>query len=115
MVLTTGDSTIQGVDGFLADQLDGAARVVARVRARHARIFKPGRPSWLETAPGPSRRRSAPAATVVSLGINDGYPIRTADGQRLRCCSQRWLDLYTGASADDDAVLDPLRRPGGRG
>ena len=32
---------------------------------------------------------------MVSLGINDGYPIRTADGQRLRCCSERWVGIYT--------------------
>ena len=110
VVLTTGDSTIQGVDGFLADQLGASARVVARIRPGTA-LFKPGRPSWLQTARAQSSA-VRPAATVVSLGINDGYPIRTADGQRLRCCSERWVGIYTQARADDDAVLDALRRPG---
>lgn len=75
VVLSTGDSTIQGMDGFLSDRLGESARVVARVRPATG-IGKPGAPSWLKT----SRIQSStlkPSATVVSLGVNDGLAMRT--------------------------------------
>ena len=92
-VLATGDSTIQGVDGFLADRLGDSARVVARQRTGTG-ISKPASPSWLKA----SRIQSSslkPAATVVSIGANDGYPLNTPDGRRAACCGEDWVAEYS--------------------
>lgn len=93
VVLATGDSTIQGYDGFLADRLGDTARVIGRVRPGTA-LFRPDLLSW----PMVARMQAAslrPAATVVSLGVNDGFPVRTKDGGRIECCGPRWVDAYT--------------------
>ena len=93
LVLATGDSTIQGVDGFLADRL----RRVARVRSD----------SW----PGTGLSRSTPDfdwrrlarkqvsdlepwVTVVSVGINEGYAMKTPKGETVACCSAAWVAEY---------------------
>lgn len=92
LVLVTGDSTIQGVDGYLADRLGAAARVVTRGRPGTG-ISKPGPVSWLKA----SRIQSStlkPRATVVSVGANDNYAVRTPQGRRLECCGQEWLGEY---------------------
>ena len=93
VVLSTGDSTIQGYDGYLEDTLGDSARVVGRVRPGTA-LFRPALQSWPEVA----RMQSSelrPAATVVSLGVNDGFPVRTKDGASVPCCGERWVDAYT--------------------
>ena len=92
-MLATGDSTIQGVDGFLADRLGDSARVVSRLRPGTG-ISKPENPSWLKA----SRLQSSalkPAATVVSVGANDGYAMRTPDGRRVQCCGEDWVVEYS--------------------
>lgn len=93
LVLATGDSTMQGVDGYLAETLDKRARVLSRLRPATG-ISKPGGPSWLTT----SRIQSStlkPVGTVVTLGVNDGFAMRTPAGRRVPCCGDAWTAEYS--------------------
>lgn len=86
-VLATGDSMIQVVDIQLERKL---ARRRARVRS-DARVGTGVSKTFLLDWPAHARRqaRSRPAATVVFLGANDGFPI---GGEN--CCSDTWIDRY---------------------
>ena len=93
LVLATGDSTMQGVDGYLDDRLSSSAEVVSRLRPGTG-ISKPGQPSWLKT----SRIQSStlrPRATVVSVGANDGYAMTTLADRRVPCCGEEWVAEYS--------------------
>jgi len=35
-----------------------------------------------------------PATTVVSIGANEGFPMRGADGALHDCCDAQWVDEY---------------------
>ena len=89
-VLATGDSTMQGIDNLLADDLAGAANVHrdvqpgtgitklnpwARLSARHVRRLHPG-------------------TIVISVGANDFWPMTTAGGETVECCDEPWLAEY---------------------
>jgi hypothetical protein len=91
-VLATGDSTMQGIDTFLADELGDGARVVSDIRPGTG-IAKPLGP-WATLA-RTQTRRSRPAATVVSLGIVDRFPLRLSDEAQLECCGPDWIAEYT--------------------
>lgn len=90
-VLATGDSTIQGVDSFLADELGDAATVRSDVRPGTG-ISKPGGP-WA-SLPRSQARRLRPAATVVSIGAVDGFPMASAGVTQLACCEPGWVAEY---------------------
>jgi lysophospholipase L1-like esterase len=105
-VLATGDSTMQGVDSFLADDLAGA-NVAADARPGSAISFADG---WGAVAAA-QVSRLRPAATVVSLGANEGFPMRVADGSVHACCDQAWVTEYTRRVR---AAMEIYRR-GGRG
>ena len=91
VVLTTGDSTMQGIDTFLADELGNGAKVVSDVRPSTG-ISKPSGP-W-GTLARSQTRRSRQAATVVSLGIVDNFPLTMPGGARLECCGAGWIAEY---------------------
>ena len=92
VVLATGDSTMQGIDTFLADELGVGAKVVSDVRPSTG-ISKPFGP-W-ETLPRAQTRRERQAATVVSLGILDRFALIAPDGARIDCCGAGWIGEYT--------------------
>ena len=92
VVLATGDSTMQGIDTFLADELGAGAKVVSDVRPSTG-ISKPFGP-W-GTLAGRQTRRERQAATVVSLGILDRFPLTISGGTSYECCGPGWITEYT--------------------
>lgn len=101
-LLTTGDSTIQGIEAFLGDRVRGL---------RVASDFRPG--SGLSSVPAASAvafargqvSRLRPRVTVISIGANDGHPMNGVE-----CCSEAWtgeyarrvgamMDVYAGGTA----------------
>lgn len=91
-VLTTGDSTMQGIDTYLADELGDGAQVDSDIRPGTG-IAKPLGP-WATLARTQTRRERQ-AATIVSLGIVDRFPITTPGGVRAECCGPAWIGEYT--------------------
>jgi hypothetical protein len=91
-VLATGDSMMQGIDSFLADQLGDTATVRSDVRPGTG-ISKPGGP-W-GRLPATQVKRLHPAATVVAIGAVDGFPMPAADGTTQQCCGAGWIAEYT--------------------
>ncbi|MEA2191883.1 MAG: hypothetical protein QOI73_2004, partial [Solirubrobacteraceae bacterium] len=90
-LLATGDSTMQGVESFLADDLGDAATVVGDVRPGIAiSRSNPLRPIAREQV-----ARLAPRTTVVSIGANEGFAMRAhADKHQLACCDEAWMGEY---------------------
>jgi hypothetical protein len=91
VVLTTGDSTMQGIDRFLADELGNGAKVVSDVRPSVG-IAKPDGP-W-GTLARTQTRRLRQVATIMSIGVVDGFPMRTPSGARIECCGPSWVSEY---------------------
>jgi hypothetical protein len=91
-VLATGDSMMQGIDSFLADELGDAATVRSDVRPGTG-ISKPGGP-WA-TLPATQVKRLHPAATIVAIGAVDGFPMPAPDGTMQECCGAGWIAEYT--------------------
>ena len=108
VVLATGDSTMQGIDTFLADELGDGAKVVSDVRPATG-ISKPLGP-WGTLARSQTRRQRQ-AATVISVGIVDGFAMTTTAGVRVECCGAAWIAEYTQRVR---AMMTTYRR-GGRG
>ncbi len=105
-VLATGDSTMQGIDSFLADELGDGAKVVSDIRPGTG-IAKPLGP-WTTLARTQSRR-ARQAAAVVSLGIVDRFPLAAPDGARIECCGAAWIAEYTRRIR---AMMKSYRREG---
>jgi len=91
-VLTTGDSTMQGIDTYLADELGDGAQVQSDIRPGTG-IAKPLGP-WATLARTQTRRHRQ-AATIVSLGIVDRFAITPSGGPRVECCGAAWIAEYT--------------------
>jgi hypothetical protein len=91
IVLATGDSTMQGVDSFLADELADEAYVRSDVR--------PGSGItrglyWMWHAQSQTKRLR-PRVTVMSIGAaSDGLPIPNAIGILRVCCGEEWIEEY---------------------
>jgi hypothetical protein len=88
VLLATGDSTMQGVDSALSDDL-GEFHVVAAV--------SPGGEISLGDWPKVARGQVAalhPAVTVVSIGATEGFPMTTPAGATLDCCGAAWVGEY---------------------
>jgi lysophospholipase L1-like esterase len=90
-LLATGDSTMQGVESFLADDLGAAATVVADVRPG---IAISRRDELLPVARS-QVARVQPRTTVVSIGAIEGYRMTAADGRVHDCCDEAWVTEYT--------------------
>lgn len=103
-VLATGDSTMQGIDGFLADELRDTASLSSDVWPGSAisRVRQPALPGaadpaafqWGLLAAG-QVERLRPRATVVSLGAAEGFAMTTPDGSELSCCDEAWGAEYS--------------------
>lgn len=89
-LLATGDSMMQGVDGFLADDLGDAMRVRSDVR--------PGtgisKGDWWLRRSASQAARLRPSTTVMSIGGNEGWPMPIADGATAVCCGEPWVAEY---------------------
>lgn len=89
-MLATGDSTMGGVDSFLADDLGQRANVVSDVMPGFSISLASG---WSSIISG-QVRRLRPSVTVISLGANEGFPMRTAGGTQHSCCDAAWVAEY---------------------
>ena len=93
-VLATGDSMIQVVDGFLKRRLQRRRRVRVVSDARISTgISKPLLLDWPRLAARQVKRRR-PRATVVFMGANEGFPMRTPAGRNVGCCGRAWRIEY---------------------
>jgi len=90
-LLATGDSTMEGVESFLSDELRRDASVVGDVRPG-ASLSGPF--GWSPIA-NSQVAKLHPAMTVLSIGANEGRPMAVADGSGHDCCDAGWLDQYT--------------------
>ena len=92
-LLATGDSMVQIIDGFLAQRLE-SDRVGVHSDARISTgISKPFLLNW----PFHAREQAShvhPDVTVVFIGANDGFPLRTSSGHRVNCCGNAWISAY---------------------
>ena len=106
-VLATGDSSMQGIDSYLADELGDTATVRSDLRPGTG-LMKPDGP-W-EDLPRFQTRVVEQDATVVSIGAADDFPLRGRDGSVHECCDAAWELEY--ARRARQAMLTYLR--GGR-
>jgi hypothetical protein len=91
VVLATGDSTMQGVDNFLADELGDDATVRSDIHIGTG-IGKPGS-DW-EAIAKSQVKKYKPRFTVMSLGVNEGFPMTTPAGSSVECCGEDWIAEY---------------------
>ncbi len=89
VVLATGDSTMQGVDNFLADELGDAGTVRSDIRVGTG----VSRSDWQAIAEAQVKRYK-PRITVMSLGVNEGFTMKTPAGADVECCDAPWLAEY---------------------
>jgi lysophospholipase L1-like esterase len=93
-LLATGDSMIQVVDGYLQSSLAHRRATVVRSDAQISTgISKLGMLDWLRKAHGQAASFK-PDVTVVFLGANDGFPMRTPSGASVGCCGAGWIAEY---------------------
>ena len=91
IVLAAGDSTMQGIDTFLADELADSAYVRSDVR--------PGtgisRGNYWEFHAKSQTKRLRQRVTVMSVGAaSDGLPLSPAIGAPQVCCGEPWIAQY---------------------
>ena len=89
VVLATGDSTMQGVDNFLADELGDAGTVRSDIRVGTG----VSKSDWQAIAEAQVKRYK-PRFTVMSLGVNEGFGMTTPAGAEVACCDDAWLAEY---------------------
>ena len=89
-LLATGDSTMDGLSGFLSDMLGDERNVVSDVEPglgiSHDDEFHPKAVKQV--------KRLRPETTIVSLGANEGWPMKGADGAQHECCDEVWIAEY---------------------
>ena len=90
-IFFTGDSMMQSIDNVITDRLAGRAETTSDVFIGSA-LSKPGFSFIANTAKRVRELRAA--ATVVFLGANDGYPLRTPTGETVECCGEPWVAAY---------------------
>ncbi|MCW3040386.1 MAG: hypothetical protein JWM31_2291, partial [Solirubrobacterales bacterium] len=89
VLLTTGDSTIEGIDSVLQSTLRSAAQVQAESHPG-TRLSGDGDREWDDWATDQVRRLH-PAVTVISLGGNEGYNVDDVAGTAIACCGPAWV------------------------
>ncbi|UTI62262.1 hypothetical protein NBH00_12875 [Paraconexibacter antarcticus] len=107
VVLATGDSTMQGVESSLADDLGAAADVVSDVHPGYSMSLNDGWPALAHRQVAASH----PDVVLISLGAAEGFSMKTADGTSHACCDAAWVTEYTRRVA---RVMDIYRRGGTR-
>jgi hypothetical protein len=107
-VLATGDSTMQGIDSFLTDELGDDATLVSDVQLGSSI----SRGSYWPKHARQQVKRYHPRVTVMSVGAAiDAYPLPTPAGKKVKCCDALWISLYAGRVR---AMMQTYLR-GGRG
>lgn len=89
VILATGDSMMQGVDNFLADELGDSGTLRSDIRVGTG-ISKS---DWRAIA-RTQVKRYRPRFTVMSVGVNEGFAMRTPAGASVECCDRPWLAEY---------------------
>ncbi len=108
-LLATGDSMIQVVDGFLKSRLRARRATTVRSDAHISTgISKPAMLNWTRKARGQATGFK-PDVTVVFLGANDGFPMKTLRGASVACCDSAWVAEYARRVA---AMMRAYRRGG---
>jgi hypothetical protein len=108
-VLATGDSMIQLVDFSLERRIERRRGWKLRSDAKIGTgISKPLLLDWRDYAKD-QMRRYRPRATVVFLGANEGFPMRSRSGKRVACCRTAWVDAYARRVG---AMMDTYSRRG---
>ncbi|HVF80014.1 MAG TPA: hypothetical protein VNA28_17105 [Solirubrobacteraceae bacterium] len=92
-VLVTGDSSMQGIDSFLADELGHDADVRSDVHLGTG-LVKAGGP-W-ENLAAFQTRVVKQDVTVMSIGAADDFRLRAFDGSIHECCDEAWIAEYSG-------------------
>lgn len=92
-VLATGDSSMQGLDSHLADELGDDATVKSDVHLGTG-LVKAGGP-W-ETLAAFQTKVVRQNVTVMSIGAADDFPLRAFDGSVHACCDEGWIREYAG-------------------
>ena len=90
-VLATGDSTMQGIDGYLADELADDAMLHSDVQLGSA-ISRGD--FWTDYARTQTKRLRQ-RVSVISVGAAfDAFPLAGPSGERVACCDEPWIALY---------------------
>lgn len=93
-LLATGDSQIQIVDSFLKQRLERRRKTRVRSDAYIGTgISKPAQLNWRKKA----RRQAGgykPDVTVMIIGANDGFVMKTPSGASVPCCGAAWVTEY---------------------
>jgi hypothetical protein len=91
-VLATGDSTMQGIDSFLSDELGDAATVRSDIQPGSG-ISRTD--YWTRHAASQTRKLKQ-RVTVISVGAaTDSMPLAAADGTTVQCCDEPWVLAYS--------------------
>jgi lysophospholipase L1-like esterase len=90
-VLATGDSMMQGIDGFLGDELGDGVRVRSDIRPGTAIGKSLDWLSWSRSQASSIR----PRATVMAIGANEGWPMTTPAAATVACCDEPWVAEYS--------------------
>jgi hypothetical protein len=100
-LLATGDSTMQGLDASLGDELGDAVTLVSDVRIGSAISREPAASQVAGAATSYSAElaraqttRLRQRATVVSVGAAEGFGMTAADGASVACCEAPWRTEY---------------------
>ena len=93
-LLATGDSMIQIVDSHLKSRLGRRRATTVRSDARIGTgISKLAMLDWIRKARGQASGFK-PDVTVMFLGANDGFPMKTPSGASVACCDAGWVAEY---------------------
>jgi hypothetical protein len=92
-VLATGDSSMQGIDSYLADELGNEADVRSDVHLGTG-LVKAGGP-WANLAAFQTRVVKQDV-TVMSIGAADDFRLVAFDGSIHECCDEAWINEYAG-------------------
>jgi lysophospholipase L1-like esterase len=92
VALVTGDSMMEGIDSILAQQLKARYRVNGQTRPGTGVSKELGKP-WTTVAREQASKLK-PALTIVMLGGNDGYAMKTPSGVKVECCDEPWRVEY---------------------
>jgi hypothetical protein len=108
-VLATGDSTMQGIDSYLADELVDDATLRSDIQLGSA-ISRGD--FWADHAVTQTKRLHQ-RVSVMSIGAAfDGFPLKGPGDEKAECCEEPWVALY---AARVRAIMQTyLRRGRGR-
>ncbi|HVF77730.1 MAG TPA: hypothetical protein VNA28_05490 [Solirubrobacteraceae bacterium] len=90
-VLATGDSTMQGIDSYLSDELADDAALRSDIQLGSAI----SRGDFWATYAATQTKRLHQRVSVMSIGAAfDGYPLTPPGGAPVECCEEPWVALY---------------------